>query len=132
MAILLALVPILPLLGFLVLSIFGGKMPRSWNAFIGAGSVGIAAILTLITGLLFLTSPPPAGAVSVTLWEWLSTGGLTASIAFRLDALSLVFIFVITFIGFLIHVYSVEFMAEDDGFARFFAYMNLFVSSMLI
>jgi NADH-quinone oxidoreductase subunit L len=107
-------------------------MPGRWNAFIGAGSVGIAAILTLITGMLFLTSPPSAGAVSVTLWEWLNTGGLTASITFRLDALSLVFIFVITFIGFLIHLYSVEFMSGDEGFARFFAYMNLFVSSMLI
>ncbi len=45
---------------------------------------------------------------------------------------SLVFIFVITFVGFLIHLYSIEFMADDEGFSRFFAYMNLFVGSMLI
>lgn len=132
MAILLALIPILPLAGFLFLSIMGGRIPRRMIAFIGAGLIGMAAMLTLIMGLIFLVSPPPGGAIAVTLWEWVSTGGLTAAITFRLDALSLVFIFVITFVGFLIHLYSVEFMADDEGYARFFAYMNLFVSSMMI
>jgi NADH-quinone oxidoreductase subunit L len=89
-------------------------------------------LLTLATGILFLMSPQPDKTVTVNLWQWLSTGGLTLSVAFRLDALSLVFVFVITFIGFLIHVYSVHFMEEDEGYARFFAYMNLFVGSMLI
>jgi NADH-quinone oxidoreductase subunit L len=132
MKILLALIPVLPLLGFLSLSILGGRIPRRLVAIIGAGLVGISALLTLVIGVEFLVSPPAGGAVAVSLWDWVSTGGLTASIAFRLDALSLVFIFVITFIGFLIHLYSVEFMAGDEGYARFFAYMNLFVSSMLI
>ncbi len=132
MAILLALIPILPLAGFLFLSIMGGRIPRRMIAFIGAGLIGMAAMLTPIMGLIFLVSPPPGGAIAVTLWEWISTGGLTAAITFRLDALSLVFIFVITLVGFLIHLYSVEFMADDEGYARFFAYMNLFVSSMLI
>lgn len=132
MTIVLALIPILPLLGFLILSLFGGRLPRKFAALIGAGSVGVSALLTLIIGLSFLLSQNSGGVIAVNLWDWLSTGGLTASITFRLDALSLVFIFVITFIGFLIHVYSVEFMADDEGFSRFFAYMNLFVSSMLI
>jgi len=51
---------------------------------------------------------------------------------FSLDALSLIFIFVITFVGFLIHLYSIEFMKDDEGFSRFFAYINLFVCSMLV
>jgi NADH-quinone oxidoreductase subunit L len=58
--------------------------------------------------------------------------GFTPNFAFHLDALSLVFIFVITFVGFLIHIYSTEFMIDDEGFSRFFAFMNLFVCSMLI
>ncbi len=94
--------------------------------------MGIPALLTLIAGSIFLASTPPDGAVVVNLWEWMNTGGLSVAFSFRLDALSLVFIFVITFVGFLIHLYSVEFMAEDEGYSRFFAYMNLFVSSMLI
>jgi len=132
MTILLTLIPLLPLLGFLTLSILGGKIPRKWIAFIGTGMVGIPALLTLIIGYLFLVSPPQDGAVVVSLLDWVNTGGLTAPIAFRLDALSLVFIFVITLVGSLIHLYSVEFMADDEGYSRFFAYMNLFVSSMLI
>jgi NADH-quinone oxidoreductase subunit L len=62
----------------------------------------------------------------------MNAGNLKADISFSLDALSLVFCFVITFVGFLIHVYSIEFMARDEGFKRFFAYMNLFVGSMLV
>jgi NADH-quinone oxidoreductase subunit L len=129
---LLALIPLLPLLGFLALAVFGGRIPRRMVALIGAGSVGISALLTIITGLSFIFSPLPGNVLEVTLWEWLNTGGFSASVAFRLDALSLVFIFVITFVGFLIHLYSVEFMEDDEGYSRFFAYMNLFVSSMLI
>jgi NADH-quinone oxidoreductase subunit L len=132
MTILLALIPILPLIGFLILSIFGGRLPKIVNALVGTGSVGLSALLTLILGISFLTSSPVGGVYSVTLWEWFSTGGLVANITFRLDALSLIFIFVITFVGFLIHIYSVEFMKDDDGFSRFFAYMNLFVFSMLV
>lgn len=132
MAVLLALIPILPLAGFIILSIFGGRLPRIVNAWVGTGSVGLSAILTIILGIAFLSSSPAGGVVGVNLWEWFNTGGLIANIAFRLDALSLIFIFVITFVGFLIHVYSVEFMRNDEGFSRFFAYMNLFVFSMLV
>jgi len=132
MTLLLALIPILPLFGFLVLSIFGGRLPWKVVATIGTGSVGLSALLTLIIGTVFLSLPSPDGVYAVNLWEWINTGGLTANISFRLDALSLVFIFVVTFVGFLIHVYSVEFMKGDEGFSRFFAYMNLFVFSMLV
>ncbi len=66
------------------------------------------------------------------LWEWINAGNLKVDISFSLDSLSLVFCFVITFVGFLIHLYSIGFMAKDEGFTRFFAYMNLFVGSMLV
>ncbi len=129
---LLAWIPLLPLAGFLILALFGGRLPRKAVALTGAGSVGLSALLTLIAGISFLVSPPSGGSEVVRLWEWMNTGGLSVSVSFRLDALSLIFIFVITFVGFLIHLYSVEFMASDDGYSRFFAYMNLFVGSMLI
>ena len=61
----------------------------------------------------------------------MGVGGFRASVTFYLDALSLVMMLVVTFVGFLIHLYSAEFMAEDEGYSRFFAYMNLFVGSML-
>ena len=132
MATYIALIPAIPLLGFLVLALFGQKLTRKTIGIIGAGSVGIVALLTLIAGTEFLRSLPQVKSYSVVVWQWINAGNLKADISFSLDSLSLVFCFVITFVGFLIHVYSIEFMAKDEGFSRFFAYMNLFVGSMLI
>ena len=129
---LIAIIPALPLLSFLILVLFGGKLSRKVAGWIGAGSIGIAALLTILVGISFINSLPETKSYSVVIWQWLHAGNLTANIAFSLDSLSLVFIFVITFVGFLIHIYSIGFMAHDEGFTRFFAYMNLFVSSMLI
>jgi NADH-quinone oxidoreductase subunit L len=132
MKIMTAIVPLLPVFGFIILAVFGSRMSRKAVAFTGAGTVGISALLTLIIGITFLNSGPSNSEFTVKLWDWIVTGGFSAAVAFRLDALSLVFMFVITFVGFLIHVYSTAFMEGDDGYSRFFAYMNLFVGSMLI
>jgi len=128
----LALIPALPLFSFLILVIFGGKLSRKSASWIGAGSVGIAALLTVVIGINLIHSLPGIKSYSVVLWQWMHAGNLSANIAFSFDSLSLVFCFVITFVGLLIHIYSIGFMAKDEGFTRFFAYMNLFVSSMLI
>jgi NADH-quinone oxidoreductase subunit L len=132
MRIFIALIPAIPLLGFLVLALFGHKLTRKTAGFIGTGSIGIVAVLTLISAIEFFKSLPEVKSYSIVVWEWINTGNLKADISFSLDALSLVFCFVITFVGFLIHLYSIEFMAKDEGFTRFFAYMNLFIGSMLI
>jgi NADH-quinone oxidoreductase subunit L len=127
---LLWLIPALPLTGALILIITGGNISRAIAGSIGAGSVGLAAIVTIIIGLNFLSSGEQS--FHQVLWTWMDVGSFTPRFAFYLDALSVVFIFVITFVGFLIHIYSIGFMAEDDGFPRFFAFLNLFVCSMLI
>jgi len=132
MKILIALIPALPMLSFLILVLFSGKLPRKVAGWIGAASVGIAAVLTVIVGIDFIGTLPETKSCNVFIWQWIFAGNLNTNIAFSLDSLSLVFCFVITFVGFLIHVYSIGFMDKDEGFIRFFAYMNLFVSSMLI
>ena len=129
---LLWLIPALPFVGALILVLTGGRLSRLWVSIVGAGSVGLAAIVTIVVGLDFLSGPTDLNFYRQVAWTWISVSGFTIDFAFHLDALSLVFLFVITFVGFLIHVYSTEFMAEDDGFSRFFAYLNLFVCSMLI
>jgi NADH-quinone oxidoreductase subunit L len=127
-----ALIPAIPLLGFLILALFGQKLTRKTTGIIGAGSIGIVALLTFIVAIGFFKSLPQVKSYSVVVWEWINAGNLRADISFTIDALSLIFCFVITFVGFLIHLYSIGFMAKDEGFSRFFAYMNLFVGSMLI
>jgi NADH-quinone oxidoreductase subunit L len=122
-------IPALPLAGFVLLAP-ARRLPRAIAAWIGSGSVGLAMVASAAAGLAFAASP--AQAVTVTVWKWFEVGDLVSSISFSLDALSLVMILVVTTVGFLIHVYSARFMAGEEGYSRFFAYMNLFVASMLI
>ena len=126
---LLWLIPALPFVGAFILITMGGRLPRTVVSIIGAGTIGVAALITVLIGFEFLSSPTTFNQI---VWNWVSVGGLNLPFAFHLDALSLAFIFVITFVGFLIHVYSTEFMHDDPGFSRFFAYLNLFVCAMLI
>src|SRR5690349_16824915 len=127
---LLWLIPVLPYLGALLLILVGPMISRKQVPLIGAGSIGLSALLTLYVGLDFLSSRQPF--FQQTLLDWMEVAGLNIDISLSLDALSLVFIFVITFVGFLIHIYSSEFMREDEGYSRFFVFMNLFVGSMLM
>ncbi len=128
---LLWLIPALPFAGFLFL-VFAGNLPRAAIAATGCASVGLSTIIALLIGYRFLMSPPPGNAYTQTLWTWIETETFAPSIAFHLDALSLVMILVITGVGFLIHVYSAEYMESDEGYQRFFAYLNLFVGFMLV
>ncbi|NEU08909.1 NADH-quinone oxidoreductase subunit L [Flavihumibacter sp. R14] len=129
---LLWLIPALPLVGAMLLILIGNLLPKTYVAIIGVGSITISAIVVLLTGYSFLSSPPEGGQLTQTLWVWFEVANFKPEITLYLDSLSLVFIFVITFIGALIHIYSAGFMAEDKDYSRFFACMNLFVFSMLI
>lgn len=128
---LLWIVPILPLLGFLIQYVSAGKLPKLWVSCIGAGSVGLAAIIVALIGIEYLQQTDPV-AYTVTLYTWMDVGGFKPGFSFYLDGLSLTMMFVITGVGFLIHLYSTLFMFDDESYARFFAYMNLFVSAMLV
>jgi NADH-quinone oxidoreductase subunit L len=129
---LLWLVPALPLAGFVLLALLGSHLNRRASAWLGVGSVVLSAIVTLLLAASFLTSPPAEGGYVQTLWTWIDAGGFSPQISFQLDALSLIMILVVTFVGALIHLYSAEFMLDEEGYGRFFAYMNLFVGSMLL
>src|SRR5690349_7319372 len=129
---LLALIPALPLAGFLVLSFTGRRLPKSIIALIGAGTISVAAIIAIALGIQFLQAPPAGDAYTQTLWQWMQTANFSCSVSLRVDALSLVFVFIITFVGALIHIYSTAYMRHDRDYARFFACMNLFVCAMLI
>jgi len=125
-------IPALPFFGFLVLSLGGRFLPRKAVAIIGAGTVVLAALLTMVFGIRWLYDPPVQGAYQQLLWNWFTIGDLSVAVRLRVDALTLVFVFIITFVGALIHIYSTAYMKHDRGYARFFACMNLFVGAMLL
>jgi NADH-quinone oxidoreductase subunit L len=129
---LLWLIPTIPFFSFLLLIFLGKFLPKKIQAFIGAGSIGLSALLVILVGTDFLKLPIDAQLYSQHLWTWINVSNFSPSISLHLDSLSLIFIFVITFVGFLIHVYSIEYMNNEEGYSRFFAYMNLFIGSMLI
>jgi len=121
---------LLPLSGFLLLALFGRRWSKNVIGTVGSGSVGISTVLAGIVTSHFIASGDEP--MTLHLGSWFTAGNLQPGFTFVLDALSSVFVLVITFVGFLIHLYSAGFMREEKDLARFFAYMNLFVASMLI
>ena len=126
---LLWLVPALPFASSLVLALV--RLPRRAVAWIATSSIAASTIISLLVAGSFLSTPPAAFAYTEALWRWFDAGSLHPEIALYLDPLSLIMMVVVAFVSFLIHLYSTEFMSGDDGYNRFFAYMNLFVASML-
>jgi NADH-quinone oxidoreductase subunit L len=129
---LLWLVPTLPIAGFIILILIGAKLRRRTVSIIAVGSVAASTVVTALVAISFLASPPVENHYSQMLWTWVEVGNFSAKFTLYLDALSLVMISVVTLVGLLIHLYSTSFMADDKAYSRFFAYMNLFVGSMLV
>ena len=125
------LIPALPFAGFLILVLAGSHLSGRGVSVIGVGAVGLSAAVAVPTAIRFILAPPPAGAYTQPLWEWLSVSGFAPAIALYLDALAVVMVLVVAIVGFFILLYSAEHMAGEKGFSRFFAYMDLFVGSML-
>ena len=122
---------VFPLLGYILLSLSRERISENVAALIGVGSLGLSAATTAWVGYDFLTHTPESGAFTQVLWTWLAVDGLNAEFALRLDGLSLTMMGVITGVGFLIHIFASWYMRGEDGYERFFSYMNLFVASMI-
>jgi len=142
---LLWVIPVLPFLGALLNGfLLRHRIGKKAVAAIACGTVGIAAVLGLLIIFDYLGGPEHAAhqGFEQNLYEWMPAGPLataadgvksfTVPMGFLIDPLSAVMLFVVTFVGFWIHVYSVGYMAHDDGFQRFFTYLNLFMGAMLL
>jgi NADH-quinone oxidoreductase subunit L len=128
---LLFLVFAFPLAGFAILAFARGRLSETPAAIVGVGSIGASALTTLVLGISFLSHPPPDHAYTQVLWTWMNVDGFAPQFALRLDALSLTMLGVITGVGFFIHLFASWYMRGDEGYDRFFSYMNLFVASMI-
>src|SRR5216683_843645 len=122
------LVLLTPLAGFLINALLGRLLPRRAVGWVGAGSIGLAFVFTLA----ILAQVLGGQKLDQTYFTWWQSGDFNVPFNLYVDAVSTLMILVITGVGFLIHVYSIGYMREDPGFSRFFAYMNLFVFSMLL
>jgi NADH-quinone oxidoreductase subunit L len=120
----------IPLASAAVLLLLGRRADR-WGHWLGVLSVGVAFVLGLIY-FFQLQNLPGNRSAELSLWDFITVGNLRVDFGLLYDPLSAVFVLLITGVGFLIHVYSVGYMAEDPGRRRFFGYFNLFVAAMLL
>jgi NADH-quinone oxidoreductase subunit L len=137
------LIPLFPFLGFLLNGILGSRLPRRLTTIIGilAPLASLAIVLSDFAassiaaascpgcGNVTALSLPHAEALS---YDWINIGALHVDFVFVLDQLSMVMLLVITGVGFLIHVYSVGYMSDDPGYARYFSFLNLFLFFMTV
>jgi len=130
MTLLITLIPLLPLIGFIVLGLYGKKLSKGTVSFIACGSVLVSFLISVLAFIQIQKSD--SHSLTIRLFDWISSGKLHVPFSFLVDPLSAIFLLIITGVGFLIHVYSVGYMHEDEGFARFFTYLNLFVFFMLL
>ena len=123
---------LLPLIGFLINGVAAFRAPtrKAIPTWVGPGVVGLAFVVALINFLGMLGAELHEPIVH-SYWSWMPVGALQVDAALQLDQLSMLMTMIVTGVGFLIHVFSVGYMKEDPGYARYFAYLNLFVFFML-
>ena len=127
---LIGLVPLFPLIGFLINGFFGKKISKGLSGGIACVSVLASFVISVLAFLELEHSQNKSHVIS--LFSWISADTLQIPFEFLYDPLSSLFLLIITGIGFLIHVYSTGYMHDDAGFSRFFTYLNLFVFFMLL
>ncbi|MBT6346971.1 MAG: NADH-quinone oxidoreductase subunit L [Nitrospina sp.] len=127
------LILLFPLLGFIGLSWYGSRISRNLVGLLGSGAVGASFFMTLVTlsNLMFLPPEERVGQVQ-TLYQWVSAGSFELNLAILIDPLSVFMFLIVTGVGFVIHIYSIGYMHDDPEYSRFFAYLNLFIFSMLV
>ena len=121
------LIPVLPLAGFLVISFFKEQLKGNRAGILASAVVFGSFLISLSLFFGFQHEP-----LTVQYFDWISAGSLHVPVAFLVDEISLVMLLIVTGVGFLIHVYSIGYMHDDEAVARFFAYLNLFVFFMLL
>ncbi|MGF1470021.1 MAG: NADH-quinone oxidoreductase subunit L [Sandaracinaceae bacterium] len=123
---------LLPLAGAIINGTAGRGAAKGLVTAVGVGSVAVAFAFAVVCFLALVTGEAPAASYQVTLYEWFDVAGYPIRVRFVMDHLAAVMTLVVTGVGTLIHVYSIGYMADDDGYARFFTYLNLFMAAMLV
>ncbi|MFM7014992.1 MAG: NADH-quinone oxidoreductase subunit L [Bacteroidota bacterium] len=124
------LIPLLPLLGFIIVGVLNKRLSIAWSG----GIATTAVLLSCIVSAIIFSEVGQEGAVPerVVLFDWISSGNLSIPFSFLIDRLSVIMLMVVTGVGTLIHLYSIGYMSHEQDHPRFFSYLNLFVFFMLL
>ncbi|HEX2192427.1 MAG TPA: NADH-quinone oxidoreductase subunit L [Acidimicrobiales bacterium] len=126
------LIPALPLAGFLVLLLLGRRLGDPLAGWLATAMIGAAFVVTVLAYFALLGEDAEHRSVVHHLFSWIPVGGLQVEVGFLADPLSLTMALFVTGVGTLIHLYSIGYMHGDEGYHRFFVYLNLFAFSMLV
>ena len=126
------IIPLLPLLGAAYLILFGRHHSRRVVHHIACMAVGAALVVSADAFFFGLPALVQEGGLTDVVGTWFASGDLRVDLALRMDALSGLMCLVVTLVGTLVHIYSTGYMAHDEDYARFFAYLNLFCGAMLL
>jgi NADH-quinone oxidoreductase subunit L len=126
------LIPLIPALSTLILALFGQKLPKKYVSFQACFAIFASFAISVISFIGLLQTSHEHLPIVKNLFSWIHAGNFQADLALQLDPLSCIMALVVTGVGFLIHVYSVGYMAHDEGYTRYFTYLNLFTFAMLI
>jgi NADH-quinone oxidoreductase subunit L len=126
------LIPMVPLAGAAVNGLAGRRFSKSVISTVACVASGISFLLSLAAFAALLQRAPEQRLLSKVYFTWIESGDFISKVEFLLDPLSAIMILVVSGVGFVIHIYSIGYMHAEDGYYRFFAYMNLFLFSMLI
>jgi len=126
------LIPFIPALSTLILVLFGQKLPKKYVSFQACFAIFASFVVSLISFFGLLQTSHEHLPIIKNLFSWIHAGSFQADLALQLDPLSSIMTLVVTGVGFLIHVYSTGYMADDEGYTRYFTYLNLFTFAMLI
>ena len=124
------LVPLFPLLGFLINGLGRNSLSKGLIGF--TGCIAVLASFAVSLGIFFELNASDAKSFIIPVFDWISAGNVKIPFSFLVDPLSALMLLIVTGIGFLIHVYSTGYMNHDAGFGKFFAYLNLFIFFMLL
>ena len=124
------LVPLIPLLGFVINGLGRNTFSKNLIGFIGSGVILISFVISI--GIFLALGSDAVKSHEIFLFDWISAGSLKIPLSFLVDPLSAIMLLIITGIGFLIHIYSIGYMHDDEGFGKFFSYLNLFIFFMLL
>ena len=128
------LIPLLPLVGFLINGLGRNKLPQTVIACIGCGVVLLAFLMSssIFMDIYKLRAEGDPAAFHISLFDWFTVGSFSVGINFLVDPLSVIMLLIITGVGSLIHIYSVGYMKKDPGFGKYFSFLNLFIFFMLL
>jgi NADH-quinone oxidoreductase subunit L len=124
------LVPLIPLLGFVINGLGRNTLSKNLIGFIGSSVIFISFAISV--GIFFELGADANKSHEIFLFDWISAGKLSIPLSFLVDPLSSIMLLIITGVGFLIHIYSIGYMHSDEAFGKFFSYLNLFIFFMLL